>query len=99
MPPKKKIQYPNLFYEKNFQKLIIFLLIVLIATAIAGRKQFVLDPYKNFDSLPHVATITLFADVSQKIHPIYSENFYTSPALKFIPSSPLLITSSMYFLQ
>ena len=56
----------------------------------AGCKQFVLDPYKNFDSLPHVATITLFADISKKIHPIYSENFYTPSALKFVPSSLLL---------
>ncbi|SVD03547.1 uncharacterized protein METZ01_LOCUS356401, partial [marine metagenome] len=42
---KSKFQYFNFFYEKNFQKLTIFLLIILIATAMAGRKQFVLDPY------------------------------------------------------
>ena len=56
----------------------------------AGRKQFVLDPYKDFDSLAQVSTITLFADISKKIHPIYSENFYTPSALKFVPSSLLL---------
>jgi hypothetical protein len=90
MPPKKKIQYPNLFYEKNFQKLIIFLLIVLIATAIAGRKQFVLDPYESFDSFPSVATKVFFDSVSKIIHPIYSENFYTPPTLKLVSPSLLL---------
>jgi len=37
-----------------------------------------LDPYKNFDSLSHVATITLFANVSKKIYPIYSEFLYST---------------------
>jgi hypothetical protein len=87
---KKKSQFFNFFCKKNFQILIFSILIILIATVMAGRKQFVLDPYKDFDSLAHVATITLFADVSKKIHPIYSENFYTPPALKLVPSSLLL---------
>ena len=84
---KSKFQYPNFFYEKNFQKLTIFLLIILIATAMAGRKQFVLNPYESFDPMPQVATITLFGSISEQIHPIYSKNFYTPPALKLVPSS------------
>jgi hypothetical protein len=84
---KSKFQYLNFFYEKNFQKLTIFLLIILIATAMAGRKQFVLDPYESYDTMYKVNTITLFGDVAEQIHPIYAEGFYTPSALKLVPPS------------
>ncbi|MBT3515156.1 MAG: hypothetical protein HOB32_06475 [Nitrospina sp.] len=73
--------------KKNIQQLIIFILIIFIATAMAGRKQFVLNPYEISDPLPQVATITLFDSVSEQIHPIYSKNFYTPPAFKLVPAS------------
>jgi hypothetical protein len=77
------------FYNENKQKLIIFLLIILIATAMAARKQFVLDPYESFDAFASVATIVIFDNISEIIHPIYSDNFYTPPALKLVPPSLL----------
>jgi hypothetical protein len=84
---KKKSPYLNFFCKKNLQILIFSILIILIATAMAGRKQFVLDPYESFDAMPSVQTITLFGNVAEQIHPVYSENFYTPPALKLVPSS------------
>lgn len=77
------------FYNDNKQKLIIFLLIIFIATAMAGRKQFVLDPYESFDPFYGVATLGFFDNVSEVIHPIFSDNFYIPPAVKLVPPSLL----------
>ena len=84
---KNKFQYPDLFYKKNFQILTIFLLIILISTAMASRKQFVLDGYDKHGARDRVDTITLFGNAAQQIHPIFAEDFYTPPALKLVPSS------------
>ena len=61
---KNKLPRLNFFYKRNIQQLIIPILIILIATAMAGRKQFVLNPYESFDPMPQVATITLFDSIS-----------------------------------
>ena len=84
---KNKFQYPNFFYEKNFQKLTIFLLIILIATAMASRKQFILDPYDSYEASDYVHAVTLFGNAAEQIHPLFAEDFYIPPALKLVPSS------------
>jgi hypothetical protein len=90
MTDKKKImQSPGFFKSTIGQNLILTLVIILLATAIAARKQFILDPYVNFMDMPQVYISTHSENMFGEIHPLYSQENYVPPGQKIVPASLL----------
>jgi hypothetical protein len=91
MDEKKNVAQPHGFFQSRFrQRLIIVIVIIFFASAMAGRKQFVLDPYQNFDAMPQVYITTTADNTHGQVHPLYSKGVYIPPALQLIPSQLLL---------
>jgi hypothetical protein len=89
---EEKTTHPiNIFHNKNTQYIIIAIVIISFAIMMAGRKQFVLDPYENFIDLPQVYTSTTLNNTHGKSHPLYADGNYIPAALKVVPS-PLLFS-------
>ena len=76
----KTLGYLNSSNRKN---IIVFFLIIFLGTMMAGRKQFILDPYEML--LNYYGSS--FSDVNGAIHPLYSKNFYKPPALELLPQA------------
>jgi hypothetical protein len=87
MDEKKKVTQPHGFFQnRGIQGLIILLVIIFFASAMAGRKQFVLDPYQTFDAIPQVYIFSTSDNTHGQVHPLYSKEMYIPPALKLFPS-------------
>ena len=87
MDEKKKVTQPHGFFQnRGIQGLIILLVIIFFASAMAGRKQFVLDPYQTFDPMPQVYITSTSDNTHGQVHPLYSKELYIPPALKLFPS-------------
>ena len=90
MEEKKATSGPNrLFRRCNVQKSIILVLIIFIAAAMSGRKQFVLDPHDSLRDRPQIYITTTTDNILEHIHPLYSKENYVPPGMKFVPSSLL----------
>ena len=95
MEDKKTTSKPNNFFlSSNAQKVIIAIVIILVAMAMAGRKQFVLDPYENSVNIPQIHIITAADNIFSHIHPLYSKENYIPPALNLV--SPSLLFSAWF---
>ena len=97
MSDQKRIVQPYSFlHSENAKKLIILIVIILLAIAMAGRKQFVLDPYENSDPYGFFHFIQTAADnTHENPHPLYSKENYIAPALQII-SSQLLFSAGFH---
>ena len=94
MNDKNKTNQPySFFHNKNAQKLIIFIAIILLATAMAGRKQFILDPYENFFSVLYwLHSGTSPQNLLAQIHPLHSQENYVAPGHSLVPT-PFLFSA------
>jgi hypothetical protein len=93
MSDQKRIVQPYSFlHSEKAKKLIILIVIILLATAMAGRKQFVLDPYENFFYMPQVYSNATFKNMSEQTHPLHFSQSYVPLGQRMIPGSLLFNT-------
>ncbi len=95
MNAKNQINKPSSFLSsKTVQKLATFILILLLGAAMAGRKQFVLDPYESVINLalPFSDVVTASENLFGQIHPLFSQKKYVPPGHSVVPA-PLLFSA------
>lgn len=93
----KKIQKPGFFQNKNALNLVTFLVILMLATAMACRKQFVLDFALDMQGDPplyiFLTTLGTSDNTYEQNNPLYSSKIYLPPSFKI----PLALFSSAWF--
>jgi hypothetical protein len=92
---KNQINKPSSFFRsKNAQKLTTFILIFLLGAVMAGRKQFILDPYESIVNLalPFSDKVTASENLFEQIHPLYSPKKYVPLGHSIVPT-PFLFSA------
>lgn len=82
-------QNPGINQGRNASDFVIFMMILVLAIVMAGRKQFILNPYESTDQIPQIYIVSTPDNTNDQIHPLYSSKNYIPPALKVVPTELL----------